>query len=184
MKSRGGITRGRGITESVLVMWVSSMHRCAGIHNAMGNLTGQLHRTSEQHIDLGTSRIKRDNSDLKKLIEWFDTREPFDPSQPLLRSLASGVTATDGDGINCDGSENAGFLIQEKLNSVCIEDASIKRKDQVKSLDSLRPGITIDDDTVHIDPQVLFTRLTALLQREDDIIEKFSYELAQEPASL
>ena len=120
LKSREGITWGRGITESVLVLWVSSMHRCAGIHNAMGNLTGQLHRTSEQHIDLGTSRIKRDNSDLKKSIEWFDNHEHFDPSQPLLRSLASGVTATYGDGINCDDFENAGFLIQEKLNGVCI----------------------------------------------------------------
>ena len=184
LKSRGGITRGRGITESVLILWVSSMHRCAGIHNAMGNLTGQRHRTSEQHIDLGASRIKRDNSDLKKLIAWFDTHEPFDPSQPLLRSLASGVTATDGDGINCDDAENAGFLIQEKLNNVCIEVASIKRKDQVKSLDILRPGIKIDDDTIHIDPQILFTRLAALLQREDDIIEKFAYELTPEPASL
>ena len=40
IKSRGGLTRGRGVTESVRVMWVNSMHRCASVHNAMSNLTG------------------------------------------------------------------------------------------------------------------------------------------------
>ena len=40
IKSRGGLTRGRDVTESVRVMWVNSMHRCASVHNAMSNLTG------------------------------------------------------------------------------------------------------------------------------------------------
>ena len=39
LKSRGGMTRGGGVNESVR-MWINSMHRCAGIHNAMSNLTG------------------------------------------------------------------------------------------------------------------------------------------------
>ena len=66
LKSRGGITRGRGITEPVRNLCIGSMHRCAGIHDAMGNLTGQLHCTSEQHTELGKSRIRRDNSNLDK----------------------------------------------------------------------------------------------------------------------
>ena len=89
LKSRGGVTRGRGITDSVKLLWVSSMRRCAGIHDAMGNLTQQRHRSSEQHVELGSSRIKRDNSDLKRLIDWFDAHEPFDPRQPLLQSISS-----------------------------------------------------------------------------------------------
>ena len=40
IKSRGGLTRGRGVTESVRVMWVNSMHRCASVHNTISNLTG------------------------------------------------------------------------------------------------------------------------------------------------
>ena len=66
LKSCGVITRGKGITESVRHLWIGSMHRCAGIHDAMGNLTGQLHCTSAQHTELGKSRIRRDNSDLDK----------------------------------------------------------------------------------------------------------------------
>ena len=111
LKSRGGVTRGRGITDSVKLLWVSSMHRCAGIHDAMGNLTQQRHRSSEQHVELGSSRIKRDNSDLKRLIDWFDAHESFDPKQPLLQSPSSGITALDEDGVNCDEAEKVGFLI-------------------------------------------------------------------------
>ena len=64
LKSRGGLTHGRGIAESVRNLWISSMHRCTGIHNTMGNLTHQLHRTSEQHIELSSSRLRRDNVDI------------------------------------------------------------------------------------------------------------------------
>jgi len=33
IKSRGGLTRGRGITESVCLQWILSMHKCAGVHD-------------------------------------------------------------------------------------------------------------------------------------------------------
>ena len=35
LKSRGGLTRGRGMTESVTNQWVHSSHQSAAIHNAM-----------------------------------------------------------------------------------------------------------------------------------------------------
>ena len=108
LMSRSGITRGRGVSESVRLLWVNSMHRCAGIHNAMGNLTGHRHRKSKQHIELSTSRIKRDNSNLQKLIELFDNHEPFDPDEHLLKSLSSGITASPEDGVNCDEAEEVG----------------------------------------------------------------------------
>ena len=68
LKSRGGLTRGRGINETVRIMWICSSHCCAGIHEAMTNLTGIKHRTSEQLVELGASRQLRDAADLKKLF--------------------------------------------------------------------------------------------------------------------
>ena len=35
IKSRGGLTRGRGMTEPLRFLWVYSMHKCAGIHEAI-----------------------------------------------------------------------------------------------------------------------------------------------------
>ena len=45
LESRGGLTRGRGMTESVRKLWVYSMHACAAIHDAMTSLTGKHHTT-------------------------------------------------------------------------------------------------------------------------------------------
>ena len=39
LKSRGGVTRGRCMTESVRQQWVYSMHACAAIHDAMDDIT-------------------------------------------------------------------------------------------------------------------------------------------------
>ena len=55
LKSRGGITRGRGVTESVRVLWTNTAHRCGTIHEPMTNLTGKKRKSSEQHLELGQS---------------------------------------------------------------------------------------------------------------------------------
>lgn len=55
IKSRVGLTRGGGVTASVRLQWICSMHKCAGIHDAMTIVTKLKHRTSEQHTELGAS---------------------------------------------------------------------------------------------------------------------------------
>ena len=165
-------------------MWLNSMHRCAGVHGAMSNLTGAQHKTSEQHIELGKSRVKKDNEDLMKLLTWFQIHDPFDINVGTLRSISSGITASEEGDINCDDAENVGKEIQKQNDNITVEDASIKRKARVKTLQSLQPGVKIDKKTVHIDPTILFTRLTAILQGEEDIAEQFRYELTPEPTSL
>ena len=67
IKSHGGRARGREVTEAVCLQWIYSMHKCAGVHDAMTTTTNIKHRTSEQHVELGTSRRKRDYEDLRKV---------------------------------------------------------------------------------------------------------------------
>ena len=55
LKTRGGLTRRRGMTENVILTWVHTMHTCAQAHNAMTQLTGNHHKTSNQHAELGAS---------------------------------------------------------------------------------------------------------------------------------
>ena len=184
VKSRGGLTRGRGVSENVRVMWINSMHRCASVHNAMCNLTGLQHKTSEQHIELGLSRVKRDNDALRKLQNWLKIHSRFNNNETALKSLSTGFTVGDGMYVNCDKAEEVGQSIQEKLDDICVEDASIKRNDRVITLESLRPGIKIDMKTVHIDPTILFTRLTAIAQTEEEACQQFYYELTSEPTAL
>ena len=183
VKSRGGLTRGRGVSENVRVMWTNSLHRCASVHNAMCNLTGLQNNTSEQHIELGVSRVNRDNDDLGKLQNWLKIHNPFDKNETALKSLSTGLIVGDDIRVNCDEAERVGQSIQEKLDGTCVEDASIKRNDRVITLDSLRPGIKIDRKTVHIDPTILFTRLTAITQTEEEASQQFYYELTPEPTA-
>ena len=50
LKARGGITRGRGVSELVPVLWTNSMHRCASVHKAMSNPSGMQHQKSNRHV--------------------------------------------------------------------------------------------------------------------------------------
>ena len=77
IKSRGGLTRGRGVTETVRLQWIYSLHKCAGVHDAMTTITNLKHKTSDQHVELGISRRKRDFEDLNRIQEWFNQYEPF-----------------------------------------------------------------------------------------------------------
>ena len=67
IKSRRGLTRGRGVTETVHLQWIYSMHKYAGVHDAMTTITNLKHQTSEQHVELETSRSKCDYEGLRKI---------------------------------------------------------------------------------------------------------------------
>lgn len=101
-----------------------------------------------------------------------------------MRSLSSGLTAADGDGVNCDKTEQVGAKIHEQLNKVSVTEATIKRSHQVRSLDHLLPGIQVDKKKVSISPTILFSRLIAIVQREEDMAPFFEYELTTIPTSL
>ena len=73
INSYGGLTRGRGITESVHLQCI--MCKCAGIHDAMTTMTDMKATACEQHIELGKSRCKCDFRDLLKIQEWFDQHD-------------------------------------------------------------------------------------------------------------
>ena len=65
-----------------------------------------------------------------------------------------------------------------------MEDVSIKRKDKVQTFESLLPTTKTGNNNVHINPLILFIRLTALMNSEDDIDADFWYELTPEPTAL
>ena len=182
LKSRGGLTRGRGVTESVRLIWLKTMHCCAEIHNSMISLAKLLHVTSEQHVELGASRKRRDNNDLQKITNWFSAHNPFLVNEPSLKSLSTGLIATEE--IDCDEAEKVGENIQKTLDNITIEEAKVSRKSAIKTLDTLQTGISIDEKTVYIDPLILFTRLAAIIQRDGCVIDYFNYELTPEPTSL
>ena len=71
IKSRGGLTHGRGLSESTRDLWVRTMHKCAAVHETMSQLTGEEHITSEQHVELRISGRSRDTDDVKRVLDML-----------------------------------------------------------------------------------------------------------------
>ena len=68
MKTSGGLTRGRGMTEQQRLIWLLLMPVCAEMNRAMLGLTGVSYSTGEQHNDISESRKNRDMKDTKTLL--------------------------------------------------------------------------------------------------------------------
>ena len=63
LKSKGGLTRGRGFTENVRNLWVWSISHSAAVHEAMTSLSGIKMTSSEQHVEMTTKRMLIDTND-------------------------------------------------------------------------------------------------------------------------
>jgi len=184
VKSRGGLTRGRGFTESVRMTWVHTMHRCASVHHTMTSTTGLQHRTSDQHVEMRKSRVKRDMEDQEKMIKWFQCHNPFATGHTSLCSLSSGLVASDDSAITCDEAERIGAEIQSQMLGCSFSEIKLRKKDTVRSLQNLERGVIVDKSTVHLPCSNLFNRLIVLTERKPDMASYFAYELTPVPASL
>jgi hypothetical protein len=139
IKTRGGLTRGRGMEEGVSHLWVSSLSYTAAVHEAMTDLSGIKVTTSEQHLEMSSSRRKQDYEDANKFYNWFESRNPFTYEDADLHSLSTGAVSVNGtDNVNCEEAESIGEKIQSSLDDKSIKDAKIKRKDEAKSIAVLK----------------------------------------------
>ena len=185
LKSRGGLTHGKGLTKSVRDQWVYTMHQRATVHEAMTRLTGTRRMTSAQHVELGQTRRKRDLDDLERILRWLHDHNPFDTEAPEgLRSISAGFLAKPE--VNCDNAEEVGHRIQATLDGLAYQDAKLKRRDQVKTLETSLPGVKIGGEkTIHIDPSTLFLRCVDVSNRLGlPLHEYFKYELCTIPLAL
>ena len=92
IKTSGGLTRGRGMTEQQRLMWVLSMPVCAEVNKAMQELTGVNFNTSEQNKDMTKARQARDWKDTHTILGFLQDNSPF-TSDTNLRNIVTGVHA-------------------------------------------------------------------------------------------
>ena len=88
--------------------------------------------------------------------------EPFDSNEDRLRSLVDLLLLM----VMCDKTEEIGWKLQKQVDNIGVLKASIKRSEQVKSLEHLYLEVQVDKQKVHINPTLLFSRLIAIVQRE------------------
>ena len=137
VKSRGGLTRGRGMSEAVRLLWIYSGYKCAEVHEAMTDLTSITHNTSNQHLELRSSRKERDFKDLIQMIGWLCMYNPFSLSDPNLQSLHSGLSSIQGT------VEIVGAEIQRKMNNRNFNELSLKKSDCVVTLIICKKALSV-----------------------------------------
>ena len=159
IKSKGGLTHGRGLTDSVRIIWVRSLHKCTAVYSALNQLTDLEHSSDDvQHVELSRSRRQLDYTDLLEMIKWFEVNNAFAVSDCRLHNLFSGITARDEDGVNCDDAESVGEKILQQMDNGILTDVVIRKADRSKTLAHVSEKLRIGDERVPIDSIILFSR--------------------------
>ena len=184
VKSTGGLTRGRGMQEVTRHLWALSLNHLASINNVVKLLAGSSVKRSEQHIDLGPSRLTQDNTDWKRFKDRLTTKNPFTFEYSNLHLLSTGSISIAGeDEINCDDSERISANIQAGMDGKSFTEVRFKRNNQAKPLNWYQNTVTINEVKVYINSTALFTRLTAVAKRQENEEPYFYYEMTSEPMS-
>ena len=153
MKTSGGLTRGKGMTENQCLTWVMAMPACANVNHVMQQLTQVQFNSGEQNKDMSKARQDRDYKDTQTVISCLCDRNPFS----LLRNISTGVYAHSE--TNSYKAKAVGQAIRDDMLHNSVREYHFKRKKQIVTQNS-KSSIVIDDEVVHIDPLLLFQRLT------------------------
>lgn len=181
MKSTRGLTRGRGLTDSVLTKWILGMPIMQKVSESIEDFVGIKSSSSEQHVDARPTRQNRDNADVRTLLEWFENHEPF-PVLNRIVSLSTGVVG--GDEINCYKAWAIGMEGLKAIVGKNFGEISFSRKKRVLSLSAVTSSLKIADTVVPVDPMLLFQRIAFTKESQDQFQDFFAYELAPYPVSL
>jgi len=183
VKSVGGLTRGRGMGESQRTQWLLSMPACADMNNAMQELTGLEFSTSPQHVETGNTRQARDDQDMKILVKYLLERNPF-ASDESLRNISTGVT--NDSTVNADTAQAIGHDILKSMTGIPVKEFTFNKKNQAVTM-NIKVCAKVGGENLHIDPQLLFQRLTTAVNAQPDEFDLPSileYELCTPPPAL
>ena len=166
IKSVGGMTRGRGMSESQRAQWLLSMPACAEINNAMQEFTDQIVESNEQHKDMFDARIKRDDKDRTSFLDSLTERNPFESqNEKSLRNIETGALADDR--VNVDSAKYIGINIIADMEGKAVIDYTFKKKNQVVTLGS-KHSVKVDGEEVHV------VRFTASIPAPRSCIREYS----------
>lgn len=181
IKTQGGLTHGRGLSESVLTTFVLTMIILVDVCNEMESFCNVSFATTEQHVDSREYRLKRDVADLEKLLSFFNIYDPF-PETDKITSIFSGIVGNDT--INCHLAYEEGVKSLKTIVGNNFGNVKFQRKKKVRSLKTIQSSLKVNGETVAIDPLLLFQRISLNIHSKEDMEYYLQYELAPFALSL
>lgn len=144
--------------------------------------SNSIERTTRRVGKVKKKERLREKRDCEKFLTWLTTRNSFLVPDANLLFLSNGlVSIIRKDDVNCEQAEEIGQNIQKSLDGVAITNASIKRKDLTKPLESL---MEVKKAKSGIDLKVMFNRMITVAEREESLEQFFEFELTSEPMSM
>ncbi|GBN80878.1 hypothetical protein AVEN_177202-1 [Araneus ventricosus] len=181
MKCLGGLAYGRGVKESVLSKWTLGIVFLHNICDEIEKFCNVAFSSSEQHVEMRSPWVNRDNDDVKKLMDWLCKHPPF-PEVKDIMLISNGVIRDEK--INCHMSQEIGCIGIYKIIDSDFYGVKFKQNDRIKSLGVMNKGIRIEGDIVPINPLLIFQRMCIAKESEKELEKLFTYELAPFPLSL
>lgn len=184
MKSQGGLSHGRGITDSNLVTWVATIPTVMELTLQLEEFCGVEYNTTEQHVDARMTRVRRDEADVALLLQWFLAHDPF-PNGQFIMSISTGVIGDKT--INCHDAFEKGTASLTTITNrpgINFKNVKFQRKNRVIPLKVVNSKITVHDKVVPVSPDTIFRRIHFLKKSDKEIESYFQYELAPYPLSL
>ena len=115
LKTGGGLTRERGLTEQQRLIWLLSMPACAETNHIMQELTGVQFNSGEQNKDMSKARQTRDMKDTVTILRALTAHNPFSlGTNNKLRKIMNGVNADSH--VNADTAKSVGEKILSSMN--------------------------------------------------------------------
>ena len=167
LKTTGGLTRGRGMTEQQRLTWVMAMPACAEINKIMQDVTGKNYNSGEQNKDMSVTIGKTEIG--KTLTQSSGILVIETPSPLTLVCITFQLECM--------------HIVQLMLTRQKLLGKPFRRKNQAVTMDT-KSSIRIDGNTVQIDPQLLFQRLALAAKATYDLEAVFKYELCSYPPAV
>lgn len=179
MKTTGGLTRGRRITDSTLSQWVGAVPLCIPICEALEELSGMRCETSDQHslhkdhAELRQARQTQDDADRNRLVGWLKSHNPFEYRDKLV-SIFTGVEADSS--INCDNAVTIGSEQHTQMMGQNYADLKLQKKKRVQPLSAMRATVKVRNEPLVVNEQQMLNRILAVLQTSNDLRDFVQYE--------
>lgn len=183
IKSTGGLTQGRGFSDSTRLLFLLSRPVCANISQSIFAIAGLSMDTPDGHRELAAARIRRDMSDIQKILQVFLERGVFNKPSLKIVSLSTGLVANDS--VNADEAQSVGKKILDSMVGQSVAEYKFSQKNQVKTLASATHVKTSSGEQIEMDSQRLYQRLLLSGFNGDiPLPDLFRYEMCSFPPSL
>ena len=176
----GGLTRAKGINKHQRLVWLLSLPICAKTNRVMQSLSGVDFNSGEQNKDICKARMQCDLKDTVTVLTSLAERSPL-AEDPNLRNIMTGVNADSN--VNVDAAAEVGTKILESMTGKSVCSYSFSRCAQAITMAS-KSSLTIGDESLEVDPQLLFQRLILTCNSAEELTSVFQYELASYPTAL